>query len=211
MQNDWCGSLWRVFPLVLQSWLTFPPSIYAGSLHGRRSRRGHCNHKETSHWSEQKMSWWGRMCLVAKRITRIHGGHACCTHAVGAGMHFWFILQLRHGASKLASEISTAKESKGQIPKELCNNKNTSFFPLSDLLPQLSRHEAFLLTEGQTDSYPSTFTYCSLQKIPVLQIACQRKSWMITEGYDTVRTVTQCVSSALQGCSSLRLASLEEH
>lgn len=130
--------------------------------------------------------------------------HACCTHAVGAAF-------LMHSPAETwceqVGQISKAKELKGQIPeqqhRELCNNKTTSFFPLS-------RHKACLLTEGQTDSYPCTFTYCRLQKIPVPQIACQRKSWMITEGYDTVRAVAQCVSSALQGCS-LRLASLEEH
>lgn len=40
----------------LQSRLTFPEGIYVGSLHGRQSRRGQCNHKQTSHWSKQKMS-----------------------------------------------------------------------------------------------------------------------------------------------------------
>lgn len=153
------------------------------------------------------------MCLFAKCITTLQESMVA-THDAHTQSEQEFILQLKHGVSKSASEISKAKELIGQIPeqqhKEPYNNKNTSFFLLSDLLPQLTRHKAFFLTEGETDSYPNTFTYCSLQKIPVLQIACQRKSWMITEGYDTVRTVTQCVSSVLQGCS-LRLTLLEEH
>lgn len=58
------------------------------------------------------------MRLFAKRITtfaRIHGGYKCCTYAVRVGTHFLFILQLKHGVSKLASEIFKADELKGHV------------------------------------------------------------------------------------------------
>lgn len=166
------------------------------------------------------------MRLSAKRITtfaRSHGGYKCCTYAVRAGMHFWFILQLKHGVSKLASEIFKADELKGHVVqvfslipgwqhKELGIIIKTQLSVSSHSLPRLTRHKDFLVNEGEIDSYPCTLTYCSLEKILVLQIACQRKSWKITKGYDTVRTGRGChtVGPVLQGCS-LCLALLEEH